>query len=75
MNVWREEGHAIIVGVGGRSGTDGLTFPKQGIINFLSLTWDVSLRKTRLQVWHLVAKSSLIRLECTLRLHGGMYFV
>ena len=55
MNVWRGEGHAIIVGVGGRSGTDVLTLPKQGIINFLSLTWDVLLRKTCLRVWHLVA--------------------
>jgi len=36
VNVWRREGHAIIVGVGGRSGTDGLTLPKQGIINLLS---------------------------------------
>jgi len=55
MNVWRGEGHAIIVGVGGRSSTDGLTLPKQGIINFLSLTRDFLLRKTYLHVWHLVA--------------------
>jgi hypothetical protein len=55
VNVWRGKGHAaVIVGVGGRSGTDGLTLPKQGIINFLPLTCDVLLRKTRLHVWQLV---------------------
>lgn len=51
VNVWRGKGHAaVIVGVSGRSGTDGLTSPNQGIIHFLSLTCDVLLRKTQLHV-------------------------
>lgn len=37
VNVWRGEGHAIIVGVGGRSVTDGLTLPKQRNNKFSSL--------------------------------------